>query len=42
MKTDIPETQDAAGMPSCDWEETAVRLFDCSAKFERENEKVTG
>jgi hypothetical protein len=36
MKTDIPETQDAAGIPSRDWEETAVRLFDCSAKFERE------
>ena len=36
MKTDTPETHDAAGLPSRDWEETAARLFDCSAKFERE------
>jgi hypothetical protein len=27
-------------MPSSDWEETAARLFDCSAKFERENAKL--
>ena len=40
MKTDIPETQDAAGLPSRDWEETAARLFDCSAKFERENARL--
>ena len=40
MKTDIPETQDAVAMPARDWEETAARLFDCSAKFERENARL--
>ena len=40
MKTDTPETQDAAGLPSRDWEETAAKLFDCSANFERENARL--
>ena len=32
---DIPKTSKAAGYPSNDWQATAERLFDCSAKMER-------
>lgn len=37
---DIPKTSEAAGTPSNDWEKTAERLFECSAKLERENARL--
>jgi hypothetical protein len=37
---DTPRTNESAGTPSNDWEATAERLFDCSAKLERENNQL--
>ncbi len=34
--SDIPQTSEAAGYPSNDWQATAERLFECSAKLERQ------
>jgi len=36
---DIPQTSEAAGYPSNDWQATAERLFECSAKLERKNNR---
>ena len=37
---DIPKTSEAAGTPSNNCEATAERLFECSAKLERENARL--